>query len=717
MIPYFVSELKAQFISVGPITVVLTLFVIISRQRLIDDFWETIGGMLCAVIGLTFFLFGLKGSVMPLAEKVGTLVNEKFSLPVVLFISFVLGVLVTLAEPAVSSLRPLGRAVDPTKAPYLHYIMNDGVEWLLVSIGIGVGIAAVIGTARFVYRWPFQPMAIASTVMCLIVSGLVYWLVEDLRPVTALAWDAGAVTTGPVTVPILLALGKGAVRCHSNQPPQQTGQTMASRPPMQGFGLVTVASIYPIICVHIYGLIVWSTVSKESIAAASAAAASSSNSTTEEVGSSATVDRPPVREIVTAIRSIAPLVFVLIFLIKVVVCTDLPSVTMKDIRDQDISQAPVHSNSNNNTTATVSPEVLKGSDDEFNKATSPDGHRYLCRNQTTFDSDLDNAQSLRSLPYDDCDGLKEVETMNKCFRLEENDDEEDENHNLCKDGHNTTVETKVTASQVNHDSKGTKTDGTKNIRTGAYVAFKSYMTRECIFYESLVASQVGLIMFNIGLHYGFTSLGEQVGMLLPALYSKVEGDPDSPILPSVVGIMLANVFIFCLGILATRAEPGLKVLAEQVKMLTKSVMKRTKTVYAVALGVGLGMVAGTSRLHLEISIFPYISVMYVIAILLTLVSPEIVTKVAWDSAGVTTGPVTVPFVLSIGLAYAQSRSLPAGFGILACASVGPIITVLAAFLPWCKWKGSDSNSSSVGKQQYSTVDSTNSANTAEANVA
>jgi hypothetical protein len=150
--------------------------------------------------------------------------------------------------------------------------------------------------------------------------------------------------------------------------------------------------------------------------------------------------------------------------------------------------------------------------------------------------------------------------------------------------------------------------------------------------------------------------------------------------------MIANVFIFLLGILATRAEPGLKVLAEQVKMLTNSVMKRTKTIYAVALGVGIGMVAGTSRLHLEVSIFPYIAIMYTIAIAATISSAEMVTKVAWDSAGVTTGPVTVPFVLSIGLSYARSRLLPSGFGILACASAGPIISVLFAFYPWCGQK-------------------------------
>ena len=677
MSSYFLTELKTQFISVGPITMVLALTVIASRQRLIDNFWETLLGMLCAVAGLTFFLFGLKGSVMPLAEKVGTLVNEKFSLPVVLFISFILGVLVTLAEPAVSSLRPLGKEVDPVRAPYLYYMMNDGVEMLLISIGIGVGIAAVIGTARFVYRWPFKPMALASTVLCLLVSSLVYFLVKDLRPVIALAWDTGAVTTGPVTVPILLALGKGAVRSHSNK---QLSASVAARPPMQGFGLVTLASLYPVICVHLYALIVYYNVSKESIIL--------SASQQQQDTKIALADRPPVREIITAIRSIAPLVLVLVVIMKVMLRTDLPSVRMKDIQEQDVSPTPIV-DASVHPIEHVSTKCVDEEDTLGNGGSSPGSiGRSLRYDQQTFDSDLDTSQSTHGFQIREqqqqFEGLLlgvgggDIESMNKCFRLEEEECDD-------KSVKSTTRRLEVQESHQEPMESNQACDKNK-FHIFRCPVFKSYMARECIFYESMLASQVGLILFNIGLHYGFTSLGDQVGSLLPAFYSKLENDPDSPLLPKGVGIMIANVFIFLLGILATRAEPGLKVLAEQVKMLTNSVMKRTKTIYAVALGVGIGMVAGTSRLHLEVSIFPYIAIMYTIAIAATISSAEMVTKVAWDSAGVTTGPVTVPFVLSIGLSYARSRLLPSGFGILACASAGPIISVLFAFYPWCGQK-------------------------------
>jgi uncharacterized membrane protein YiaA len=683
--PYFLSELKAQFVSVGPITIILTLSVIVARRRLIDDFWQTILGMICAVIGLTFFLFGLKGSVMPLAEKVGTHVNEKYALPVVLFISFVLGVLVTLAEPAVSSLRPLGREVDRIRAPYLYYMMNDGVEWLLVSIGIGVGIAAIIGTTRFVYRWPFKPIAIISTVMCLSVSGLVSLLIEDLRPMLALAWDAGAVTTGPVTVPILLALGKGAVNCSSRR---QTNSNTLSRPPMQGFGLVTLASLYPIICVHIYGLIVYMTVSKESILAL------------EPDKSDSVVDRPPVREIITAIRSITPLVLVLIIIMKLFLRMDLPSVSMQDIVQQNISQAPVDATSvvDNAIQQESSFDSSSGSDSDF--PPRPD-NRYanvdIIDPQAVYETDIRDEETLvvqenGEFPLGEDKKLNDTtsehkfsthdsllpgtEDIIKCFDLEQQEQEE-EDENWKTNTFRTAKTEKMNLSYRSEFSISPKVLASK-----ASKLKQSYWARECIFYESLLASQIGLILFNIGLHYGFTSLGDQVGSLLPAFYSSVEGDSDSPLMPKGLGIFVSNIFIFCLGILATRAEPGLKVLAEQVKALTNSVMKRTKTVYSVALGVGIGMVAGASRLQFDLDIYPYLGVMYAVALIVTIFSREIVAKVAWDSAGVTTGPVTVPFVLSIGLSYARSRLLPSGFGILSCASVGPIISVLLAFFKW-----------------------------------
>ena len=76
---------------------------------------------------------------------------------------------------------------------------------------------------------------------------------------------------------------------------------------------------------------------------------------------------------------------------------------------------------------------------------------------------------------------------------------------------------------------------------------------------------------------------------------------------------------------------------------------------------------------------------YLLAILLTIVSSETFVNVAWDSAGVTTGPVTVPLVLAMGLGFGNATDAIEGFGILCMASIGPIITVMLTGL-WSRYR-------------------------------
>ena len=76
---------------------------------------------------------------------------------------------------------------------------------------------------------------------------------------------------------------------------------------------------------------------------------------------------------------------------------------------------------------------------------------------------------------------------------------------------------------------------------------------------------------------------------------------------------------------------------------------------------------------------------YGLAIVLTALSTEEFVNVAWDSAGVTTGPVTVPLVLAMGLGFGNAIGAAEGFGILAMASIGPILAVLSTGI-WIEWK-------------------------------
>merc|ERR1719221_388657 len=105
-------------------------------------------------------------------------------------------------------------------------------------------------------------------------------------------------------------------------------------------------------------------------------------------------------------------------------------------------------------------------------------------------------------------------------------------------------------------------------------------------------------------------------------------------------------------------------------------------VYVVAIGVAIGTCTGVIKVLWDISIWKIILPMYILAVALTKVSSEGITCVAWDAGGVTTGSVTVPLILAMGLGLGRKREPPVadGFGLLGCASVFPIVTVLVAGL-------------------------------------
>ena len=210
------------------------------------------------------FMEGLKLGLMPFGEIIGNTLPKKSKLGVVLLIAFLLGIGVTFAEPAIGALQAVGSIVDVNKAPYLFTLLNNWTGPLVLVVGMGVGLAAVLGTLRFLYGWSLKPMiymALTPTI------GMTVYCMSDpeLIKVLGLAWDCGAVTTGPVTVPLVLSLGIGIAAA--------AGKGNSS---LSGFGIVTLASLFPIIGVMGLAIYVASTVSVESIIQASTTVATQS---------------------------------------------------------------------------------------------------------------------------------------------------------------------------------------------------------------------------------------------------------------------------------------------------------------------------------------------------------------------------------------------------------------------------------------------------------
>jgi hypothetical protein len=247
---------------------------------------------------------------------------------------------------------------------------------------------------------------------------------------------------------------------------------------------------------------------------------------------------------------------------------------------------------------------------------------------------------------------------------------------------------------------------------------------------------VGMGIFNLGIGIGFGKLGTQVGNKLPAAYRAIEipesmiqlknFDPNIvvtsirpdgikdqffylkekksyktvPYLPEnydletgiykyipihgpiygkedgIWGIIVILIFAFIMGYGATLAEPALNALGVTVEELTVGTLKKRNLIQSVSVGVGVGILLGVCKILFEIPIAYLLIPPYLFLAFITLISSEDFVNIGWDSAGVTTGPITVPLVLALGLGVGGQIGVVEGFGILAMASVCPILSVL-----------------------------------------
>ena len=155
-------------------------------QQSINDAGLQVMGIFLAIIGLAMFLDGLRVSVMPMAELMGEGLPQKLHVTLVLLVAGFMGILVTYAEPAIAALRPLATLVDPARAPYLYFVMNQQQELMVFAIGLGVGVAAIVGTLRFIMDWNLKPLiylTLAPTIGC---ACYMQWGNPDLAPIVGM---------------------------------------------------------------------------------------------------------------------------------------------------------------------------------------------------------------------------------------------------------------------------------------------------------------------------------------------------------------------------------------------------------------------------------------------------------------------------------------------------------------------------------------------------
>jgi hypothetical protein len=131
-----------------------------------------------------------------------------------------------------------------------------------------------------------------------------------------------------------------------------------------------------------------------------------------------------------------------------------------------------------------------------------------------------------------------------------------------------------------------------------------------------------------------------------------------------------------MGYGATMAEPALITMGRTVEEITVGIFRQKQLMNAVAVGVGLGIACGVLKIVWDLPLVWLLAPPYLVLLVMTAFSDENYVNIAWDSAGVTTGPVTVPLVLAMGIGLGSQVGVVEGFGVLALASAYPILVVL-----------------------------------------
>lgn len=191
-----------------------------------------------------------------------------------------------------------------------------------------------------------------------------------------------------------------------------------------------------------------------------------------------------------------------------------------------------------------------------------------------------------------------------------------------------------------------------------------------LFLSGTVLLIIGMALFTLGADLGMTPMGNQIGEKLVKMRN----------LPFFI------IAALLLGFFVTIAEPDLQVLAKQMpdiimfNLFGMDFSVGTVLIFAVAAGVGFFLMFSVVRILLKMKLSVVFLVFYIIVFIVAAFTQKEYLAVAFDSGGVTTGPITVPFILALGVGIAsvsgRENSMDDSFGFVALCSIGPILTVL-----------------------------------------
>lgn len=223
------SKLKESVISVMPVAIIVLILcltpVVDASAREIVTFLVS---AIFLVLGIGLFNLGADLAMTPMGEHIGSGLTKSRNLPLLLLVSFVMGLLITVAEPDLSVL-----------AGQVNAVMNRDV--LIVVVGVGVGLFLLLAIIKVVFK---KNLSTLLMFFYLVLFALCAIMIENGKGMfLPLAFDSGGVTTGPITVPFIMALGVGVASTVGGRKSQENS-----------FGLIALCSIGPMIAVFILSL-------------------------------------------------------------------------------------------------------------------------------------------------------------------------------------------------------------------------------------------------------------------------------------------------------------------------------------------------------------------------------------------------------------------------------------------------------------------------------
>ncbi|MDR2759263.1 MAG: DUF1538 domain-containing protein [Spirochaetaceae bacterium] len=217
------AKIMEAFSSVLPITAIVLIASVVLVPMPAGTILMFLVGASLLIVGMGFFTLGADMAMMPIGEGIGIQLTRTTNLFLVLFLSFIMGLIITIAEPDLQVL-----ALQVPSIPPLA---------LILTVAAGVGLFLVIAILRTFLK---IRLSILLIIFYLIVFGVAFFAPNNFIPV---AFDSGGVTTGPITVPFILAMGVGVASVRSDKNSQN-----------DSFGLVSLCSVGPILSVLLLGI-------------------------------------------------------------------------------------------------------------------------------------------------------------------------------------------------------------------------------------------------------------------------------------------------------------------------------------------------------------------------------------------------------------------------------------------------------------------------------